>query len=425
MFRSDDQHAPGALKPLSGDWAVTEQAEETWEDLGLDVDAMLLWRRAGFSSAESSKWTSAFGDSGSVSRWDPSEMVRVASAWTVAGFTPECANDWDDLLSPLEVMDRPISAREWVSSGFDVAAAKLWAEREPLEAAVLLHNGGWRPWQRDLLDIFLGFPAASDSTRCRLIGSALAPEHVLDYLRAGIEPSEFAWYERLRRAGQLEQDLEARAVKRSFPRDTRFRVNWVLSTAGFDPQVLHRRRFEMPDEDANPNTFSHRPVPPMPTSWHAPELVETWRENGGMPVFVTDGEWMMNGCPEDHSLEPIFARSKEDRETVRLALSGNDEDIAFCEISWPPSGSLWKSGWAGENWPSGCDNHEEFEASCPECQVPELYEIEPAEWHWHVDVTLQYKDEDGSFDREEHSSEHILTTEVDPRTVEYCEYALR
>lgn len=35
-----------------------------------------------------------------------------------------------------------------------------------------------------------------------LIESGLAPANVLDYLRAGVDPREYGWYERLRRQGK-------------------------------------------------------------------------------------------------------------------------------------------------------------------------------------------------------------------------------
>lgn len=197
------QHPPpnadsGACPRLSDAWVKDERDYDTWFAVNLDEADADDWRRAGFSASEAAAWVAADATYGASSN---AGYIRLASAWTAAGFAPEQASEWDDLLAHHRVSDRPMLAREWRTAGFSAGAAKPWIEREDVTTAIALANNGWEPWQRDMLDVLLGHPQEHGTERVGLIESGLAPGNLLDYLRAGVDASEYGRYERLRRQG--------------------------------------------------------------------------------------------------------------------------------------------------------------------------------------------------------------------------------
>lgn len=72
----------------------------------------------------------------------------------------------------------------------------------------------------------------------------------------------------------------------------------------------------------------------------------------------------------------------------------------------------------------GCAEHEEFRATCDECEPAQPDEVSKAEWHWYVDVHLvTVDDEENRSEYVDHA--HVLTSSTDPRCVEYSEMPLR
>ena len=408
---------------LSDQWVLAERDSDTWFAEDLDEEDMDDWRRAGFSASEAAAWIAADAPYGASST---SAQITMASAWTVAGFSPETASAWDDLLAHHDATERPKIAREWRTSGFSVDVAKAWTEREDVTTAVALQNNGWEPWQRDMLDVLLGHPLTDDPERADLLGSGLAPGNVLDYVRAGVEPRDFGWYERLRRQGQdVEHLLGEEEAKRDWPHDTAYRIAWIVDSIAPRGTALHLKRprtFVKPD----PYAFIHESSFAELGGWSGPKLVETWRENGGVDVRRHSGEeWSFGGCPEDFVYEPRFDWSDEDEQRVREALEANygDEETSVV-ISWPPVGSLWTEGHVLSTDAEGCGHHEEFRPACEDCQPASPEEVAMAEWHWYVDVNL-ITVEDGQEHDEYFGHAHVLTSSIDPRCVEYSEVALR
>jgi len=402
---------------------MDERDYDTWFAVDLDEADADDWRRAGFSASEAAAWVAADATYGASSN---AGYIRLASAWTVAGFAPEQASEWDDLLAHHRVSDRPMLAREWRTAGFSAEAAKPWIEREDVTTAIALANNGWEPWQRDMLDVLLGHPQEHGTERAGLIESGLAPGNLLDYLRAGVDAREYGWYERLRRQGQdvgpLLAEEEARHG-RSY--DTDFRIDWILRSVSRTAADLHLKR-PLRVLKPNPYGFSHTSSYSELDSWAGPKLVETWRENGGVEVRTHQGgEWMFGGCPEDYAFEPRFYWSDGDEQRVRKALTASygDEKTSVA-ISWPPQGSLWTNGYVGLGEPEGCAQHEEFRATCEECEPAPPDEVSMAEWHWYVDVHLvTVDDEENRSEYVDHA--HVLTSSIDPRCVEYSEMPLR
>lgn len=423
-FGDHPAHADsGSCLRLSDTWVMDERDYDTWFAADLDEADIDEWRRAGFSASEAAAWVAADALYGASSTAD---HISLASAWIVAGFAPAQASEWDDLLAHHEVTERPMLAREWKTAGFSAEAARLWIEREDVTTAVALANNGWEPWQRDMLDVLLGHPQEHDAERVDIIESGLAPGNVLDYLRAGVDTREYGWYERLRRQGQdVGPLLAAEEARHERSYDTDFRIDWILGSVVRTGAALHLKRprtVVKPD----PYEFRHTSSYSELDSWPGPKLVETWRENGGVKVWThKGGEWMWGGCPEDFAYEPRFYWSDEDKQRVSeaLAASYGDEGTSVV-ISWPPQGSLWTNGhvWLGE--PEGCAEHEEFQATCEECQPAPPDVVSMAEWHWYVDVDLVTANDDE--ERSEYVGHaHVLTSTIDPRCIEYSEVSLR
>jgi hypothetical protein len=415
-------HSRGCIR-FSDAWARDERDYDTWFAADFDEEDADDWRRAGFSASEAAAWVAA---DATYEASSTSDYVRLASAWTVAGFAPGQASDWDDVLAHHDVAERPMLARQWKSAGFSAETAKPWTDREDVTTAVALANNGWEPWQRDMMDVLLGHPQADSAERVGLIASGLAPGNVLDYLRAGVDPREYGWYERLRRQEQdVEPLLAAEEARHERSYDTDSRLDWILSSVVQTGTALHLKRpriFVKPD----PYGFIHTSPYAELASWSGPKLVETWRENGGVEVWTHEGgEWMSGGCPEDFAYEPRFDWTDEDEARVRAAMAAHfGDETASVVVSWPPEGSLWTEGqvWSGDA--EGCGVHEEFQAACADCRPAPPSEVSMAEWRWYVDVRL-ITVEDGQERDEYVDHAHVLTSSVDPRCIEYSHVALR
>ncbi|WP_404389652.1 hypothetical protein [Humibacillus xanthopallidus] len=412
----------GLGQRLTDVWVRGERDYDTWFAEDFDEGDADDWRRAGFTASEAAAWVGAdatFGASSNGAR------ITMASAWIVAGFSPEAASAWDDLLAHHDAAERPMLAREWVASGLSLGTARAWIEREDVTTAVILENNGWVPWQRDMLDVLLGLPGTDDPQRLELIASGFAPGHLLDYVRAGVDPREFGWWERLRRQGQDVDDLLCTMEgQREWSYDIAFRLDWILDSAAGSPAAPHLRRPSIlgkPDPYAFHHEYQYGELSDLP----GPKLIETWRENGGVPVRWGFDEWSTGGCPEDYAYEPRFDWTDEQEQGVREALEAvyGDEETSVV-ISWPPEGSLWTEGHASSSEAEGCFEHEEFRATCESCRPAPAHQVEMAEWHWYVDVDLITHLEDEERDEfMEHA--HVLTSSIDPRCVEYSEVALR
>lgn len=146
----------------------------------------------------------------------------------------------------------------------------------------------------------------------------------------------------------------------------------------------------------------HDPQWPLPTDWVGPTFVgDTWATRGLSVWTRESGEWPWSGVPEDYAHEPIVEWSDADRAIVTAAVASDLEDGCTAEVSWPPTPSLWTPGIAIRTKNGDLD-------------------VTLAEWHWHVHVILlEVIDGGRGFVEVGNTREHILTTKVDPRSVEY------
>jgi hypothetical protein len=163
-----------------------------------------------------------------------------------------------------------------------------------------------------------------------------------------------------------------------------------------------------PVTNLNPQPPQHEPEWPLPTDWAGPKLIDdTWAARG-LPVWTHDhGEWPFTGGPEEFAYEPIVEWSDEDRAVVTAAFEPDLDDECTAEVSWPPSPSLWTAGIAVRTEDGDLD-------------------LTLAEWRWHVHVVVHAIVDGGrAFVEVDNTREHILTTRVDPRFVEYSHSALR
>src|SRR4051812_6164184 len=85
-------HSRGCIR-FSDAWARDERNYDTWFAADFDEEDADDWRRAGFSASEAAAWVAADATYEASSTAD---YVSLASAWTVAGFAPGQASDWDD-----------------------------------------------------------------------------------------------------------------------------------------------------------------------------------------------------------------------------------------------------------------------------------------------------------------------------------------
>lgn len=255
------------------------------------------------------------------------------------------------------------------------------------------------------------------TTRARLIDYPIAPAHVLDYAKAGVSESEFAYYERLRRGGRdVQQELRQRAVARPYP--IAFRLDRVVGELPGLRSGLHAELEVSPRLD--PYLVENAPEHPFPPEWGGPTVVSTWRERDQPVRQRGTGEWREGGSPEDYAFEPILDWSDVDELLVRSVIARGLDTHETCDVSWPPAAGLWIDGTAFDHEPAGCVEHEEFEPSCFECEAPDREpRVEMAEWRWYVDVTVSETNEHSEVREISSTRTHILTTKIDPRVVEY------
>lgn len=158
----------------------------------------------------------------------------------------------------------------------------------------------------------------------------------------------------------------------------------------------------------NQQVAHHEPEWPLPTDWAGPTFVDDTWAGRGLPVWTREpGEWPLTGVPEEFAYEPIVVWSDKDRALVTAAFEPDPEDECTAEVSWPPTPSLWTAGIATRTEDGDLD-------------------LTPAEWRWHVHVVVHEVVDGGrAFVEVENTREHILTTRVDPGSVEYSHAALR
>ncbi|MFC7724916.1 hypothetical protein ACFQW6_07350 [Nocardioides sp. GCM10028917] len=399
----------------STDW-LDEQEPGYWEGF-TELTEVNLWQQFGFAYAEAEAWHEAL--SAGYDDLEESDFPAIAAAWVVAGVVAEDYSDWLNALAHVDPVERPKVARRWRESGFDAQTAATWADNEELRSAVLLENAGWSRRQRDLLDLLLR-DRYSVEARHELLSWPLPPVHVLDYLKAGVPLSQFAYYERLRRDGD---DIADRLrelgskVERSF--ELSFRIDEVAASLRGDPPGYYSE----PVLSGHTNVVDtvHDLVIDLPDGWEDPVLLDwsiysdysrTWQPGSELDLLI----------PEDHACPPNFDWTDLHRSSLEAGLAEHEGDDGMTlEVSWPPDASLWTPGLLNVFDPVGCEVHEDFEPACWDCTVPDPgVEVEPAQWRWTVDVTVYERHEDGDGRSSvDVRREHFLTTDVDPRTVEY------
>lgn len=225
-----------------------------WEESGVtDPEIAEQWWQAGFDAVE-------FADWGPVARYvlreedvsdDQRAMVRIAQVWKVAGFTVDEVREWRDILTEVEdQFHLPLEARKWRVAGFDTNSASAWNHwdapfaPEALEFAVLFENRGWYPAQARLMSLFMNRLKLSDRDDQRRAWLALDLDVriVLDFIKAGISPSEAPIMARWHDAQHLEEELRAREAL--LPRIDTFtasfinRLNWMPGSDEY-PKVFH------------------------------------------------------------------------------------------------------------------------------------------------------------------------------------------
>lgn len=426
-------------RPARLDFApvADERDQETWEDtLGLyeQPDVVDLWRTAGFTLAVAERWDSVArqvmaGDE-LADEDDVGSKVALVSALIVAGVSPEEAVDWSAVLPWRRCGELAKMVVEWRTAGFTPASARTWAEDEPLESAVLLANAGWRPAERDLLTAWVQVRCGHLDLdyRTRMLNTAAAPAHVLDYVRAGIAPEEVTYYERLRRDGHdVAEDLQAREAASAQPDQAMAEAITTLETELWSQ---HPSRGARPGAGSlrQPRGMQHKPESSLSADFVAPEFVEFWGDSGVGVWRRSYGDWEGHWPPEDSALEPRLAWSDEHREVLQQAYtrrwSEHLEPGAEYQVTWPPRASLWSEGSAHEGEPGECSIHgADYDESCTECEDPTFGPdiVEPAEWHWYVTVETYEPCGEDSMCLEDTDNWHFMTTGMDPRDVEYQE----
>ncbi|WP_210503031.1 hypothetical protein [Nocardioides xinjiangensis] len=157
----------------------------------------------------------------------------------------------------------------------------------------------------------------------------------------------------------------------------------------------------------NPQAPLHEPEWPLPPDWAGPKFVDDTWASRGLSVWTREpGEWAWTCMSEDFANQPIVEWSDKDRAVVTATFEPDPEDECTIEVSWPPTPSLWTAGIAVQTKDGDLD-------------------VTLAEWRWHVHVVVHEIVEGGRALVEVDSTrEHILTTKVDPRSVEYSHSAL-
>jgi hypothetical protein len=172
--------------------------------------------------------------------------------------------------------------------------------------------------------------------------------------------------------------------------------------------------------------MKHTPFPPLPLDFEVPEPVATWADTGA-PTWTSSGEpWSRSNPPEESAIPPRLAWTEDDR---RVLLDGyNAQRWKYLEegqeyaMSWPPTASLWKEGHVVWGSVYDCSEHGiEVHKGCAECAEVESpsAEVTLAEWHWYVTVETLEECGNNSWSQVDSEQLHFLTTEVDPREVEY------
>lgn len=403
----------------SSGWVEEQRDRVEWSCLADGGKAQAAWRHLGFSIEEAADWFDQL--SGLESKaLSAEECAQLAAGWVVAGFSLADVPAWFDCLPHVGPVERAMVAREWRESGFTARSAQRWASREDVTVAVLLENGGWHPRQRDLLDLLL----LNDERHLRvaLISAPVSPAHVLDYVKAGLALAEFAAYEnQVRQRRPIQAVLRDLGKRRTYSHSLAFRLDAVIAELPAGSTGYHVESL-FPDA-VDPTACDHEPLSPLPPGYDGPQIVETWSDRGLAVWTRGAGEWMEGGVPGDYAYVPILGWSESDQEVVRVAFSADLEEGESCEVSWPPRASLWTEGSVSEPDLQGCDAHESFDPMCLDCPVAsQSADMDPAEWRWYVGVEVfrPAEDDDERFEVD-CSYQHILTTRMDPRAVEYSE----
>lgn len=413
---------------LDADAVSRERDAEAWEALEVFEDGGDVWRRAGFSLAEAARWMDTIRDillyDEDVEDDDEETKSALAAGFIVAGLRPSDAESWASVVPWRDCRDIPGHVVDWQAAGFTPKLARPWAARESVASAALLANGGWSPLERDLLDAWLEVHG-TQVRRTAWLETSASPGHVLDYVRAGVHPREAGYYERARRDGRdVTADLRQRASRVEVKHDRLAQVAALTDSLGVRRAGLHTE--PIPGLEYLMGGLTHSVELAMPVDFNYPEWAG---ESLGSEVDTYKrgyGEWEGYWPPEDSACPPELNWTAEHHDLFLKAYTESwgdalDEGESFT-MSWPPQGSLWREGHAREADLGICDRHDEVYDTCAECQIYEgsEEEIEPAEWHWYVRVITNELRGDQIVEVRS-QDEHIMTTLMDPRVVEYTE----
>ncbi|MGY2873446.1 hypothetical protein ACVW00_000636 [Marmoricola sp. URHA0025 HA25] len=406
---------------------------DDWAGYGIDPDQVDSWRNAGFSSEQAGGWSAMLDGLYERSEFTDGVMVRVASAWTVAGFTVDEAAKWIDGLAWTALADCPAVAREWLSAGVVPEMACVWEERERPDIAVHYQQHGWRPWHRDLLLALLDpgtaremaaetVPYRADTAALRryLVESGIPAGHVLDYVKAGVPIVDLDAYERMRTfGGKIDGLLEDLADRLERPYGYAYRADQIT--------VGRRQAFHLwPIVDGEPDPFDveHVPVPPLPCDWSCPVVLRLWADQGEPATRIDTDEWVAGTSWGVEAYPPILSWSDADHGTVEAAFRKGLTPEQECTVEWPPVATLRANGRVEGPPAVPCESHEDFAAWCWTCEAPtEPPTVAPAEFQWYVEVVVRGLDGNGVVLTQDSEVHHIASTFLDPRSVEYREIA--
>lgn len=158
------------------------------------------WWEAGFDPSEAGPWIQA---ARYILQWselpnaDPTDVLRVARVWKLAGFTTDEVRAWRDVLMDWDdVLTVVHEARRWRAAGFDPDSARLWLQSglldgtQDLEFAVLFDNAGWTPFEASALSMLSPERGSRDWDDVRRAWIALDSQHALNCVKAGLTPDE-------------------------------------------------------------------------------------------------------------------------------------------------------------------------------------------------------------------------------------------
>ena len=405
---------------------------EGWTDCGIGADQVDAWRKAGFSCKQAETWSAVLEGTYEHDELAVDAVVRVASAWTVAGFTVEQAAKWIDALAWTPPSACPAQAREWAFAGVTADRACAWEGREDPQEAAHFERNDWQPWERDLLLALLDpktaremaagtVPFRSDVSALRryLVETGIPAGRVLDYAKAGVPILDLDAYERMHTLGGridgVLRDLEGRLDR---PYGHAYRADLVTAGRG---QAFHLR----PILGGAPDPFrvEHVPVPPLPRDWTGPAIARLWADQGESTTRIDTECWIAGNAWGREAYPPILSWTDADHRLVEQAFQDALDPGQECSVEWPPVATLRTNGRVTGRSSEPCERHKDaFEASCWRCEAPpEPPTIEPAEFQWHVEVVVRVMSCDGGVRRHETEVQHIASTFLDPRAVEYRE----